>query len=352
MPVKPISGSLPRARVSLTHVAQKAGVALMTASYALRNHPKIPLVTRERVQRAAKNLGYVPNPEISRLMHLLRSRRIAAYQATLAFLSFHQGPHAATHRYTADVIAGAKERARDLGYAVDVLSIEHSKLGRARLTTMLRSRGIRGVLIPPLPEIADCAPMLDWSQFSIIAATYSAQNLPVNRVIPHHQSNIIEALLHLRQRGYRRPGFVLTGDLMHRANFAYHAVLALHQQAGDFAAIPPLSYDFALAAESPQLIRSWLRTHRPDVLLTVESAAPSLIAALGRSHPKRTGLCVLDHSGAGPWAGIHQHPAIIGGAAVELLAGQIQHGEIGFRPHPRVTMVDGRWLDGPSLRAG
>ena len=49
-------------------------------------------------------------------------------------------------------------------------------------------------------------------------------------------------------------------------------------------------------------------------------------------------------------AGIHQHPAIIGGTAVELLAGQIVHGELGFGPHPCVTMVEGAWIPGNSLR--
>jgi len=322
----------------------------MTASYAMRNHPKIPPVTRNRVQRVAKKIGYVPNPEISRLMHLLRAKRMTSYQATLAFLSFYQGPHATTHRYTADVIAGAKKRAADLGYSVDVLSVEHSKLGRARLTTMLRSRGIRGILIPPLPEIADCSQMLDWSQFSIVAATYSAKNLLVNRVMPHHQSNIMQALQQIRRRGYSRPGFVFTGDLVHRANSAYHAAMALYQQAGDFVPIPALNLDSTESAAVEASIRPWLRLHRPDVLLSVEDVVPSLTRILGRSYPEKTGICVLDHSGAGGMAGIHQLPAIIGGTSVELLAGQIVHGELGFGSHPCVTMVEGVWIAGNSIR--
>ena len=42
----------------------------------MRNNPKISRATRERVQRAANKIGYVPHPEIGRLMHLLRAKRM------------------------------------------------------------------------------------------------------------------------------------------------------------------------------------------------------------------------------------------------------------------------------------
>jgi len=60
--------------------AKEPGVSVMTVSYALRYHAKIPKATRERVQREAKRLGYVPSPEISRLMHLLRAGRSDAFR--------------------------------------------------------------------------------------------------------------------------------------------------------------------------------------------------------------------------------------------------------------------------------
>jgi DNA-binding LacI/PurR family transcriptional regulator len=321
----------------------------MTASYAMRNHPKIPPGTRGRIQRIAKKIGYVPNPEISRLMQLLRGGRVPSYKATLACLSFYHGPFETAHRYTADVIAGARKRAAELGYSVDVLSIEHSKLGSERLTAMLKSRAIRGVLIPPLSEVVDCSRMLDWSQFSIIAATSSTQNLFVNRVIPHHQDNIMQALLHLRKLGYRKLGLVLTRDLTHRVNFAYQAALALHQQAGDFVPIPALNLASSDYQASGPAMRAWLGAYRPEVLLTIENVLPALVRTLGPRYPAKTGICLLDHSGIGPMAGVHQHPALIGETAVELLAGQVEHGELGFGSHPRVTMVEGRWIEGTSV---
>ena len=338
-----VSPPLARRR-SLADVARLAGVSLMTVSYALRNNPKISAATRERVQRAARKIGYVPHPEIGRLMHLLRAKRMPSYQATLGFLSFSHDAPSPSHRYTEDVIAGAKSRALSLGYTVDLFNVDTAQLSQTRLTTMLKSRGIRGVLIPPLPAIEDCAQLLDWSQFSIVAATYSAQNLIVNRVVPYHQNNIMLALAQLRKLGYRRPGLVLTGNLVRRVNFAYQATLALHQQLGEIATIPAVTLDSDHPEELSGTIEPWVKKYRPDVILTAENAVRVLGTLLGPRFGTTIRVCLLDHSGTGSHCGVHQHPSIIGETAVDLLAGQVQRGEVGFEAHPKVTMVEGRWI--------
>ncbi len=335
-----------RVRASLADVARLAGVSLMTVSYALRNNPKISAATRDRVRRAARKVGYVPHPEIGRLMHLLRAKRMPSYQATLGFISFSHDAHPATHRYTADVIAGAKDRALSLGYTVDLFDVDTARLSQTRLTGMLKSRGIRGVLIPPLPAMEDCAQLLDWAQFSVVAATYSAQNLIVNRVVPHHQHNIMLALAQLAQNGYRRPGLVLTGNLVRRVNFAYQATLALQQQLGEFAAIPALTLDSDHPAELAGTIEPWAKKFRPDVILTAENSVQVIGALLGPRFGTKIKVCLLDHSGSDARPGVHQHPRIIGETALDLLAGQVQRGEVGFEKNPRVTMVEGRWFAG------
>ncbi len=348
--MQPESPAPPPRRRTLADVAKLAGVSLMTASYAMRNNPKISRPTRDRVQRAAKKIGYVPHPEIGRLMHLLRSKRLPSYQATLGLLSFSHLVHAASHRYTQDVIAGARQRAAALGYTVDLLSVDYAKLSQARLTTMLKSRGIRGVLIPPLAAIEDCSQLLDWSQFSIMAATYSAQNLIVNRVVPHHQNNIMLAISQLQKLGYRRLGLVLTGSLVRRANFAYQAVLALHQQLGEFATIPAVTLESDRSEELAGTIEPWVREHRPDAILTAENAVPVLRRLIGPRFGSEIKVCLLDHPGKGRAAGVDQHPFVIGETAVDFLAGQVQRGEVGFEQHPRVTMVEGTWLPGETRR--
>src|SRR5215475_6937400 len=49
------------AKITIHDVARETRVSLTTISRALRNQPGIAESTRERVKRAARRLGYVPN---------------------------------------------------------------------------------------------------------------------------------------------------------------------------------------------------------------------------------------------------------------------------------------------------
>jgi len=72
----------PSARTeTLTAVAAAAGVSAMTVSRVLRSAPHVSADARGRVMAAAKKVGYQPNPQIARLMTIVRSakgRRVRA----------------------------------------------------------------------------------------------------------------------------------------------------------------------------------------------------------------------------------------------------------------------------------
>ena len=54
-------------KTKLVDIAEAAGVSQMTVSRVLNNYPHIRFETRERVLRAAKDLGYMPNPSAQAL---------------------------------------------------------------------------------------------------------------------------------------------------------------------------------------------------------------------------------------------------------------------------------------------
>src|SRR4051812_21699814 len=67
----------PPTRCTIKDIAAKAGVAVSTVSYALRNHPSIPPATCRRIQAVGEKLGYRPDPQISALMaHIGRGRAV------------------------------------------------------------------------------------------------------------------------------------------------------------------------------------------------------------------------------------------------------------------------------------
>jgi hypothetical protein len=49
-------------------------------------------------------------------------------------------------------------------------------------------------------------------------------------------------------------------------------------------------------------------------------------------------------------AGIDQRPESIGSAAIDLLIAQVRRGERGIPGIPVTSMVEGLWVNGPSVR--
>jgi LacI family transcriptional regulator len=50
----------------------------------------------------------------------------------------------------------------------------------------------------------------------------------------------------------------------------------------------------------------------------------------------------------GTTAGVRQNHETVGGVAVEILAGQLQHNKFGVPEIPTTTYVEGTWFDGQS----
>src|ERR1043165_6418684 len=71
---------------SITRVARRAGVSAMTVSRVFRNSPQVSPETRARVETAARELGYRPDPQVARLMELVRSHRARQIFSRLAVI--------------------------------------------------------------------------------------------------------------------------------------------------------------------------------------------------------------------------------------------------------------------------
>ena len=70
-------------RVTMSTIAERAGVSKNTVSLALRHDPQIPAETRARIEKIARELGYAKNPVVSQLMTELRKAYSAGHRRTL-----------------------------------------------------------------------------------------------------------------------------------------------------------------------------------------------------------------------------------------------------------------------------
>ncbi len=96
---------------TLYDVARAAGVSHQTVSRLVKGHTGIRPETRDRVERALKELDYRPNMT-ARSLATSRSHRIGA----LAYELLQVAPHSILH--------GASEAAQESGYLLDILSLD------------------------------------------------------------------------------------------------------------------------------------------------------------------------------------------------------------------------------------
>ena len=73
-------------RVTMTAVAKRAGVHTTTVSLALRNHPSLPVTTRERIQALAREMGYRPDPGLAALVAYRSRLNPPKHRQTLAYI--------------------------------------------------------------------------------------------------------------------------------------------------------------------------------------------------------------------------------------------------------------------------
>ena len=331
--------------VSTRDIAQRAGVSNATVSLALRFHPRISAQTRARVQRAAEELGYRPDPQIAKLMYRLRLQRKPGFQSTIAALT--TIPEDRENRYSRDIRTAAEARANALGYAFMVMRLPDADIQRAAIQRILVSRGVEGVLLLPMLHPRSIADWLDWSQFSVVTATYGVLAPEFHRVVPHQFGNTLTMCEALSRIGYRRLGLVLPAQHDLTVHHGFSAAVAWQGMLGGTELVHPLIYASALTAAA---LRTWFKRERPDVIIAPGEADCREIAAhLNLTIPGHVGFAVGNRLDGSTLAGIDERPSAIGTAAVDLLHTTMLAGGQGIPTVPTIAMVPGCWVAAPSV---
>ena len=156
-------------RITMAQVAARAGVHPTTVSLALRNHPSIPLATRDRIRGIAEEMGYRPDPALNALTAYRHAKTPRREMPPLAYLTHwdtewgwkQPHAHAAFH-------SGSHARAASLGYRLEHFWLGEPGMSPRRLSDILVARGITGLIVSShLPE-HDRPLQLDWARFSAV----------------------------------------------------------------------------------------------------------------------------------------------------------------------------------------
>jgi DNA-binding LacI/PurR family transcriptional regulator len=254
--------------------------------------------------------------------------------------------------YFQALLAGAERQARERGYGFSVVRLTEAQRSGERLRRILRGQGVQGVMLLPQNSPTDLGGLLDWSEFSVAAASLSVLGPEVNRVAPHHFDNTVRLCRELAKLGYQRIGLVIDATHDARANGGFSAAVLSFGRREAAPAIEPLVWDGDLGGA----LLPWFRRERPDVLVaTSEGHVRECARRLKLKIPGRIGFATTNvtpvKSGIAEIAGIDELPEEIGAGAVDLLASMIERRVRGLPVSPASTLLAGRWCAGLSCPA-
>lgn len=336
-----------RDRVTIMDVARHVGLSRSATAYALKDAPNIAKATRERVQAAALEIGYRPDPLLSRLMAHLHAGRQHRYLGKIAFIN--PDPNRDFVKITPalrDFFIDAANRARALGYESEEFWLHEPGQTPSRLARILLARGIRGIVVGDM-ETRTSLPAFPWEQFSAVTVGYSVVQPTLPRVVPHHYRNTMVALERVLAAGYRRPG-LLTYHRQENAMVRLHvaAFLAFQLELPPESQVPLLNTADMTGAH----IRAWFEKEKPDVILTTNYPTDIHFAEAGLRVPRDVALVsLLRWDTEKKMAGMRPGFERLGTVAVNQLVAQLQHDERGVPANCTTVELEGRWVDGPSM---
>jgi LacI family transcriptional regulator len=348
-------------RITLADVAQATGVHATTVSLALRNHPRIPEETKARIRAVAEKMGYAPDPMMRALVAYRSNNATRRNIPTLAYLT-NWKTRWGWKKITAhpDFYEGAETKARELGFKLDHFWLGEPGLTHVRLNSILRTRGITGLILASHGCALGDTLQLDWRNYSAIKIDYFPHQ-PLLHNVTNNQCDIARlAMQRVMAIGYKRIGFVMHRGWDHSADHYWTAGFLCEQQnveeryripAYIFPGPHPVEGWFSEygmpATVDVADFKQWYERYRPEVILSNASFVLPALKTLGLRVPRDVSFVELflgDVSGA--TAGVRQNHTTVGALAVELLAGQLQHNKYGVPEIPTTTFVEGTWFDG------
>ncbi len=167
-------------------VAKRAGVAPITVSRVINNSGYVSKETRECVEAAIAELGYVPNM----LARSLRSKRTHTLALVLTDI---------TNPFWTTVARGVEDAANDGGFNVILCNTDESETEQAKYLTVLLQKQVDGILLVPARSTAEPVELIQKQGVPVVV---------LDRRVPHAQVDVVRGD---SERGaYRLIGLLLT----------------------------------------------------------------------------------------------------------------------------------------------
>lgn len=334
---------------TLREIARRAGVSHTTVSLSLRNHPSIPEKTREKLRRLADGLGYRSNVLVSALMSQVRLKQHKSGPEVVGFLTGGPAPDEWKH-HSASVgfYEGARRRAQQLGMRIEPFWLGPGGVHAAAACRMLQARAIRGNLITPF-AVPVYEHELDWTHLICVGLGYVFSHHALHRATHNHFRGAFLAYDELVKRGYKRIGLMLDRDDQNRrVNYGWLGGYLAAQNTVGAARLEPL---LTTVDQEASQVKAWMKKAKPDAVIGFGPGQFHALTRLGYKIPDDVAYAALDveqtHlAHVEEVAGINQNLSLIGATAIDILASQLYHNELGLPQRPVYSMIEGYWVPG------
>jgi LacI family transcriptional regulator len=334
-------------RPTLRDIALKAGCHYSTVSLALRNHPRIPAETKDRIRAIARDLGYRTDAMLAALCAYRQMKRPATERGVIAWLTNHQtGKGWAASACNRDYFQGASARAAERGYRLEQFWLAAPGMDANRMSKIFWTRGIQGVLLPPQERIGGIE--LDWKNLSAVTFGYTLKHPRLHLVSNHEYRTMGTLFSELTRRGYERVGLVNLRNQDERVDHNWLAAYLVEQNRLCVdQVIPPL----ILETWKDRQFLDWVEQFRPDAIVT---KLPDVLTSLQRAQyrvPEHIGVAFhsLDENRSG-LSGMKKNSFQIGVMAVDLVIDMLHRNERGVPALAYLLMVEGTWCEGSTVR--
>ena len=334
-------------RVTMGDLAVKLQLSVTAVSLALRNHASISMKTRERVRALADEMGYRPDPALSALLTYRQGKRgRVVFRATLGCIT-RSGPDLG-HTLYESFFHGARDRAMELGYHLEEFSVATLEQW-GRLPRILKSRGIEGLLVPPMHVASDeeGQKAFPWNDFFGVLMGELTGPPELHLVINDQYYSAVLAVQELHALGYRRIGLLMSSFFARHTGFRF---VGGYLSECDRLHLPSLKLvdDSASPQHYRENVVQWIKKQRLDVVIAPGDG--DILPALREANlrvPEDIAVAFLSEMADLPeYSYVDQNDRQVGIESANQLTDLIRRNERGIPQHPTRLLVEGFWKQG------
>lgn len=319
-------------------IADACGVSRNTVSRALRNADGLSETTVKRVRKAAEDMGYIPDPELAKLMTRLRERDKREIRAEVAYIYLnHPNGDRPPHW---SFVKPAAELLEQKGYRLTPYFMhEEDGIPSEKLVNILQARGVEGILLGAMrPDIRRVE--LPWDSFCAVALGRVLEWPVLPQVDADSYQAVTHCFRYLEESGCKRIGAIVsTGyDAQIRHSLRGGFMQASSRMMGGVP-IPILDFcDPHWRKASLEEMQGWIAEYQVDGIIGFDEDL-SLLMDAGLD-PKRMASVHRPIHSKLKIPGARPNLKALGEALAEQLIYAMQHGLRGSRSASTLTLVE------------